>query len=51
MIGQSQFVRIMRRVPLIAFKRAVNYQLETSLFDDNNSNAIHTSSDVGDDEG
>ena len=41
----------MRRVPLIAFKRNVNYPLYTSLFDDNNPNAIHTSSDDGGDEG
>ena len=41
----------MRRALSIALKPAVNYPLETSLFDDNDSEAIHTSTEGGDDEG
>ena len=38
-------------MPLITFKRPVNYPLQTGVFDINSLSAIHTSSDVGADEG
>ena len=51
LIGGSHFERIPRRMSLIAYKRPVNYPLETGVVDIHKLRVIHTSSSDDTDEG